>query len=513
MSQHMSRPNPFSEELLSAYLDGELSAEQRREVEEVLADSAEQRQVLDELRDLHTQLQQLPRCQLGDEFVERVLQEAQRRSLATAAPTAEPEAEFSEELLSAYLDDEASPAQRQQVETWLAANPEHQQQLDELQALHASLQRLPTYRLDDGFADRVWQAAQQGVQAGATEASSPAVAPASTTAPAVRPRVHVWRGVIWAAVAVAAAVLVALHLPLTPSGKNSNQPDLARTDTGEKPPDQDLVAGRDQGRPSTVPETQPGQKLPEPEVPAGTKLAIEKPPLPPLDGFTLPGVKPDEATFSLVALVRPELRRQLLLVYEFAVTAEGVENAAFANLLKRQGIQFQQAVAVPDEQQKTLLQQRFLKGVEACRPDVDRDEVQLFLVSCTAAQANAIYRDALKRPFGIASFWLNLTSKESDNGALQRVCDVRDVKAGASEAVQLLVNFAILSRTARSVGAFGSIRVDPVFLAPAPQPTKPAKTGPDQHGGDLSDIASLRGEFPCEVLCVVRHLKPLAKKK
>lgn len=69
------------EERLSAYLDGELTAAERAEVETLLADDADSRQLLDELRALRRDVQQLPKYELGPDFSQRVLRQAERSML------------------------------------------------------------------------------------------------------------------------------------------------------------------------------------------------------------------------------------------------------------------------------------------------------------------------------------------------------------------------------------------------------------------------------------------------
>jgi hypothetical protein len=77
------------EELIGAYLDGELSSEERARAEQLLAESAESRQMLEELRALRARLQALPRLSLPTDFSQRVLQRAEREMLlGTSAPTA-----------------------------------------------------------------------------------------------------------------------------------------------------------------------------------------------------------------------------------------------------------------------------------------------------------------------------------------------------------------------------------------------------------------------------------------
>ena len=69
--------------LLSAYLDGELNAEERAHVEQLLAASAEARQLVDELCALRASLQELPQHTLELEFAQRVLVRAEREMAAS----------------------------------------------------------------------------------------------------------------------------------------------------------------------------------------------------------------------------------------------------------------------------------------------------------------------------------------------------------------------------------------------------------------------------------------------
>lgn len=72
------------EELLSAYLDGELNAAERAEVEALLASNPAARQGLEELRALSAILQSLPRQPLGEDLRPQVLRAAERRILTDA---------------------------------------------------------------------------------------------------------------------------------------------------------------------------------------------------------------------------------------------------------------------------------------------------------------------------------------------------------------------------------------------------------------------------------------------
>ena len=72
-------------ELLSAYLDGELTAAEQVEVERLLAASPAARQLLEELRALSSTLQTLPQHKLGEDISQRVLRMAERRMLTEPA--------------------------------------------------------------------------------------------------------------------------------------------------------------------------------------------------------------------------------------------------------------------------------------------------------------------------------------------------------------------------------------------------------------------------------------------
>ena len=76
-------------ELLSAYLDGELTASEQADVEQLLAQSAAARQLVDELRALSATLQSLPAHKLEEDLSQEVLQIAGRRMLSVPREPAE----------------------------------------------------------------------------------------------------------------------------------------------------------------------------------------------------------------------------------------------------------------------------------------------------------------------------------------------------------------------------------------------------------------------------------------
>ncbi|MEQ8788026.1 MAG: hypothetical protein RIC55_17090 [Pirellulaceae bacterium] len=72
----------FTDELISAFLDGELTAEEQALVEQELMDNLEHRKMFEELRALRNSLQSMPLHKLDDQFHQRVLRRAERAMLS-----------------------------------------------------------------------------------------------------------------------------------------------------------------------------------------------------------------------------------------------------------------------------------------------------------------------------------------------------------------------------------------------------------------------------------------------
>lgn len=78
--------NPLSnDELISAYLDGELSGDELARAERLLADDVDSRRLLEELRSLRAGMESLPRHQLDADFARRVMSQAERAMISGAA--------------------------------------------------------------------------------------------------------------------------------------------------------------------------------------------------------------------------------------------------------------------------------------------------------------------------------------------------------------------------------------------------------------------------------------------
>ncbi|MEX2186346.1 MAG: hypothetical protein WD875_06120 [Pirellulales bacterium] len=142
---------------------------------------------------------------------------------------------FSDERISAYLDDELAADVRAEVERELAENPELRQAVDELHVLRAGLQSLPRYRLESNIAERVLELAEREILTGRpAEASSsgearcvggaskddlrPQPALQSNAPISKRESSFSWRNLAWSATAagVAAVLTNYYHVSIRP---------------------------------------------------------------------------------------------------------------------------------------------------------------------------------------------------------------------------------------------------------------------------------------------------------
>ena len=79
------------EELISAYLDGELTSDEQLLVEEALRTEPQAQQLLDELQSLHDHLQSIPRSEPSQDYTQHILHRAERTILTgTSDPSSGP---------------------------------------------------------------------------------------------------------------------------------------------------------------------------------------------------------------------------------------------------------------------------------------------------------------------------------------------------------------------------------------------------------------------------------------
>ena len=115
--------------------------------------------------------------------------------------------EFSDELLSAYLDDELSPEERASVDEALEADPELRRTCDELRALSNTLQAMPSSQPTSDWSEAVLQRA--------TAVNPAQVAP--TLSRRSGSNLRAWSLVAGTLATIAATVLVVVNLSRQPS--------------------------------------------------------------------------------------------------------------------------------------------------------------------------------------------------------------------------------------------------------------------------------------------------------
>jgi anti-sigma factor RsiW len=462
--------------LLSGYLDGELSDEQRRFVEQQMDDDPALRESCRALKILGERLRMLERYRLSDEAACRLASaiEAARAAGERVGTAADEESE----LISASVDGELSDSERAAVQQRLVEDEPLRQLFERLSTLQRRLALLPRYRLDDGFAARVIRRIELSASrpsGTSTEHSSP-IEVTVASRPVRHPRTVAWRGAFWTMAAIATAILLMVYVP---RGVEPTGAPVAERSRMPTPPDA-------VDEPIDAPPAMPEAALPRPET----------------------------SPFRLISSLR---KAQLVLVYEVLVTEDGVRDAAFPNLLRRHGIGFAETSAIKRREQEELLQQRFLDDVQiADQRGADMDRVDLFLVRTTALNADTIYWDLMSRPAGIGGFALNLTTRGTEAQVLNRLCQSTDVEKKAEQAVQLLANFGMLSSAARNIGVFGSLEwVDPaLYEIPESPPEAPEEEAglqpelglpPVAEKSDLEQPPSVPLDFSCELLFVVRQ--------
>ncbi len=153
------------------------------------------------------------------------------------------------EMLSAYLDGELAPHERQEVERLLAADAEARQTLADFRALRAALQSLPLERLEPDFRDRVLRLAEHRMLAEPVVAGPGELRPVAGGWKRLAGRLVRPRNLFWPAVAAAAALMIVLWHG-RPAEEVSQKP--------AAPPPPDRQVAERQEPPASRPESEEG---------------------------------------------------------------------------------------------------------------------------------------------------------------------------------------------------------------------------------------------------------------
>jgi anti-sigma factor RsiW len=136
-----AEPDRF--ELVSAYLDGEVTAAESRQVEEWLDREPAVQRLHAQLLNLRHEIETVPAPapqQSVEQTLELVFAKLDSQAPTNAALAVEPD-RF--ELVSAYVDSEVTAAERRQVESWLASEPAVQRWHAQLLNLHHEIETMP----------------------------------------------------------------------------------------------------------------------------------------------------------------------------------------------------------------------------------------------------------------------------------------------------------------------------------------------------------------------------------
>ncbi len=117
-----------------------------------------------------------------------------------------------DELLSAYLDDELSPAERAEVEKLLATDPAARRSLEQLRAVSEQVRSLPRQNLGEDLSKHALELAQQRrLQTSPVfDTSDDPASPLPTGEPFAR-RLLSRRNLLWLSLTAAIAVLISVH--------------------------------------------------------------------------------------------------------------------------------------------------------------------------------------------------------------------------------------------------------------------------------------------------------------
>jgi hypothetical protein len=125
--------------------------------------------------------------------------------------------EIDDELLSAYLDDELSPAERSLVEDRLAADPAARLTLEHLRSVSQSVRDLPTETIGRDLRDSILQRATASRAVLGPDCDAPRNQPSPLSKTTCKPPAisigRTTRGWVWASAAVAAALLIMVLQP------------------------------------------------------------------------------------------------------------------------------------------------------------------------------------------------------------------------------------------------------------------------------------------------------------
>ncbi len=395
--------------------------------------------------------------------------------------------DYTYELISAYIDGEVSADEQARVEQLLSGSDECRQLCDELLAIRGNLQLLPSYKIGDGFHDRIVALIEES-------AGTPPVATLSAPRPAATtPETHPRRLVVGAVsliVTVAAVVALMFHLA------SRSADDLAQPPADATP--HDVAPGPNVPGESAVAENTPGEKaLPQSPDPLET---------PEIDGTETQFVSLNPAFAK---------REFMALMVELIVAPEAVKDEIVQRALTNHGVAFANDIDVDEELGESILSHRMLKKNNAEEKEpLDGESVQLTYVETTCGQADAVIRQFWRGDHRIKRVRFDLAIVPDEYTMFQqmhaaKMTDIAGAAVPRSEdnpgpitslARRLVVDEILQSQLIRNLGSLA-------LLSYSSLPAQEARPTPPRHAEVPIEIAKQEEmkNKPCAILILVRY--------
>lgn len=400
------------------------------------------------------------------------------------------------DLLSAYLDHEATPDEVARVEALLEVR-ESREVLEEMKALREGVRALPQKKLGADFTARVIAEIRrrEDPDGETLRTISNRLADSSANRPAW-PKTAVWTSAALALVVIL-LVAVSLLLPRQPAqdmvqdelgGGVSNEivvSENAPRDVETVNPQDELASHPELGeRPVDLLGNDQEQKEPRSQGPVRTTT-------PSVAGSEVPSVVPTEESVKKPGLdglvnVAPGAIQALLFV-ELAISEQGTKEKAFAELLGRHRVELSEDWKIPGGVERVLLKLPCVDGAEVVVEDPqDADSghpVDLVYSVMLGAQVNHLQADIQSLPSGIVgyNFSIGLRPKElADNRFVRNrraLMEAGKVQQFLGEAKQMVLSGLLFSRLNTGRNVFAKLE------APAAKPPReriPVETGADQ---------------------------------
>jgi len=400
------------------------------------------------------------------------------------------------DLLSAYLDREATPDEVARVEN-LLRDGQKQEVLEEMRALREGVQALPNRQLGPEFTARVIAEIQRR-EGAETSVGLRQHAEVQANAHSPHRLSKSARRAVWAAAAVAAVVVVAVALSLF--APRQQPPALVHEESGSRP-DSEVLSVRDEPRDDGEVRS---QQDPEPQAvdtddagdergsPAAKPQQPVRPAVPKVVGTEVPPapkpVRPTaEPPLEGLVNVAPGAIQALLFV-ELAISEEGTKEKAFEELLGRHKVELSEDWAIPGGVERVLLKLPCVDGAEAFVVENQQEAsgghpVDLVYSVILGAEVNRLQADIQRLPTGIVGydFGIGIRPKElANNRFVERrraLVEAGKVERFFGEAKQIALSGLLFSplNTGRSVFT----KLEGPALKP-PRDNLPVETGADQ---------------------------------